>query len=139
MLKVVAGLVAGLIVALAAMYVIWLVGLQFFPLSNEGGFPSGESLRSVIRNMSTGSQVCIVLSWLGGSFLGALTAAHISRRLWPAWIVTIAVMLSCVANVLMFPHPEWLQFAAFIVPVAGGLLATHRARTVLRSPVVANG
>ena len=40
MLKIVAGLAVGLVVALAAIYVIWLVGLQAYPLPAESGFAS---------------------------------------------------------------------------------------------------
>ena len=138
-MKTVAGLIAGLVVALAAIYVIWLIGLQLFPLPTEGEISPSASLRETIRTMSPGTQAFVALSWLGGTFLGATTAAHVSRRIWPAWIVILLVTVSCVANMLVYPHPDWLQLAAIIVPVLGGLVAIHLARRNLSRPMVPHG
>ena len=139
MLKTVAGLAAGLIVALASIYVIWLVGLQLYPLPAESGFTSLESEGALIQAMPMGAQIFIALAWFGGAFIGGLTAAHISRRLWPAWVVAALVACISISNIVMFPHPEWMQLAAIIVPALGGLLATHWARRNLRRPMVAGG
>jgi len=139
MLKVVAGLVAGLIVALAAIYVIWLIALQVYPLPVEGGIRSLESEGALIQSMPTGALVFVAAAWFGGAFIGALTAAHISRRLWPAWVIAALVAFISISNVVMFPHPEWMQLAAVIVPVVGGLVATHMARRSLQATGVAHG
>ena len=139
MLKVVAALVAGLIVALATIYVVWLIGLQVYPLPIEGGIRSLESDGALIRSMPTGALAFVAAAWFAGAFIGASTAAHISRRLWPAWVVSALVALISISNIVMFPHPEWMQLAAVIVPALGGLIATHRAKKSLRQPMVANG
>ncbi|MGZ8999455.1 MAG: hypothetical protein ACXW2T_11435, partial [Allosphingosinicella sp.] len=81
MLKTVAGIFAGLIVALAAIYVIWLVGLQVYPMQTEGSLRSLESEGAMIRSMPVGALAFVAAAWFGGAFIGALTAAHISRRL----------------------------------------------------------
>ncbi|HET9429492.1 MAG TPA: hypothetical protein VFO69_14150 [Allosphingosinicella sp.] len=138
MLKIVAGLAAGLIVALAAIYVIWLVGLQVYPLPPESGLESLESEGALIQSMPTGALLFIAVAWFGGAFIGALTAAHISRRLWPGWVIAFLVACVSISNIIMFPHPEWMQLAAIIVPVLGGLLATHWARRNLHRPMIAN-
>ena len=139
MLKVVAGLVAGLIVALAAIYVIWLIALQVYPLPAEGGIRSLESEGALIQSMPTGALAFVAAAWFGGAFIGALTAAHISRRLWPAWVIAALVASISISNIVMFPHPEWMQLAAVIVPIVGGLVATHMARRSLRGASVAHG
>ena len=138
MLKILAGLVAGLVVALAAIYVIWLVGLQIYPLPPESGQGSLESEGALIQAMPTGAQAFIALAWLGGAFVGGLTAVQISRRYWPGWIIAALVAFISISNIVMFPHPEWMQIAAVIVPVIGGLLATHWARRSLRTPLLAD-
>ena len=139
MLKTAAGIFAGLIVALAAIYVIWLIGLQLYPLQTEGAFQSVESQGALIGSMPTGALAFVAAAWFGGAFMGALTAAHISRRLWPAWLVAALVTLLAIANIIMFPHPDWMQLAAIIVPILGGLFATHWARRSLTRPMVAHG
>ena len=138
MLKIVAGLAVGLVVALAAIYVIWLVGLQVYPLPAESGFESLESEGALIRSMPTGALAFIAAAWLGGAFIGALTAAHISRRLWTGWVIAALVACVSISNIIMFPHPEWMQLAAVIVPVLGGLLATHMAKRNLARPLIAD-
>ena len=139
MLKVVAGLVAGLFVALAAIYVIWLVALQVYPLPVEGGIRSLESEGALIESMPTGALIFVAIAWFGGAFIGALTAAHISRRLWPAWVVAFLVAAISISNIVMFPHPTWMQLAAVIVPILGGLIATHMARRSLGRAIDAHG
>jgi hypothetical protein len=139
MLKTVAGVAAGLIVALATIYVIWLVGLQIYPLPAESGLGSLESQGALIQSMPTGAQAFIAAAWLGGAFVGALTAVHISRRLWTGWLVAAFVAIISISNIIMFPHPEWMQLAAIIVPVLGALLATHWAKASLNKPLVSDG
>jgi hypothetical protein len=138
MLKIIAGLVAGLAVALASIYVIWLIGLQIYPLPQESGAVSLESEGALIQSMPTGAQAFIVLAWFGGAYLGALTATHISRRYWPGWIIAGFVACVAIANIVMFPHPEWMQIGAVVVPIVGGLLASHWARRSFRAPLLAD-
>src|SRR5687767_13951349 len=99
MLKIIAGLVAGLVVALAAIYVIWLVGLQIYPLPAESAYGTLESEGALIEFMPTGAHAFIALAWLGGAFIGALTAAQISQRLWPGWVVAALIAVVSIANV----------------------------------------
>ena len=139
MLKTAAGLVAGLITALAAIYVIWLIGLQLYPMQTEASLESLESQGAMIRSMPTGALAFVAAAWFGGAFIGGLTAVHISRRLWTGWLIAALVAMISIANIVMFPHPEWMQLAAIIVPVLGGLVATHWARSSLNRPTIANG
>ena len=139
MLKTVAGIAAGLIVSLAAIYVIWLVGLQIYPMQTEGSLQSLESQGAMIRSRPTGALAFVAAAWFGGAFIGGLTAAHISRRLWAGWLIAAFVALVSIANIVMFPHPEWMQLAAIVVPILGGLFATHWARQTLNRPSIANG
>ena len=131
MLKNMVGVGVGLVVALAAIYVIWLVGLNVYPLPPEASQESLEGLGARIEFMPIGAQIFIFGSWLGGAFAGALTAALISRRLWPTWVVAAWVALISLGNVVMFPAPEWMQVGAIVAPVLGTLLAVHRARRSL--------
>ncbi len=132
MLRVIAGLVAGLIVALLAIYVIWLIGLQVYPIAPESSLGDLESQGALIRSMPLGAHIFIALAWLGGAFLGSRTAAQITRRSWAGWIIAALVACISISNIIMFPHPEWMQVAAFIVPVLGGLAGTRWAARTLR-------
>jgi hypothetical protein len=53
MLKIIAGLVAGFAVALASIYVIWLVGLQIYPLPPATGSTGLERWGELIPTLPT--------------------------------------------------------------------------------------
>jgi hypothetical protein len=42
--------------------------------------------------------------------------------------VAALVAAASILNILMIPHPEWMQIGAVIAPVLGGLVATHLAK-----------
>lgn len=132
MLKIIAGLVAGFAVALASIYVIWLVGLQIYPLPPASGSAGLERWGELIPTLPTGAQLFIVLSWFGGAFLGTLTAIQVSRRYWPGWIIAAFVGCTAIANIFEYAIPDWMQIAAVVVPIAGAVLASHAAKRSLR-------
>lgn len=134
MLKIIAGLVAGLIVALAAIYVVQAIGNAIYPLPAEANLWSYEGAEALIGGMPLGAQAFVVGAWFASAFVGGLTAAQISRTLWPAWVIVALVAFASILNIVMIPHPEWMQIAAVVAPVMGGLIAVHRAKRNRRDP-----
>jgi hypothetical protein len=123
-----AGLVAGLIAAVAAMIVVGFVGNLFVPLSDAPvpGQTETEAVTEAVTVALTaaplGAQVTVLLAWFAAALAGAATARFISRVSWPGW--TIAGLLALLlAGTFLVPLPVWMQVFAVLGPLAGGALA----------------
>lgn len=127
MAKLIGGIVAGILVGLGVILGVELVGQLIYP-TGEVDMASSEAVGAMIASLPTGALLFVVLAWFLGALAGGGAAVLISGRRWAAWLIGGLVALSGVANILMYPHPAWMQIAAVIVPVIGGLVAGHFVR-----------
>jgi hypothetical protein len=82
-------------------------------------------MAALIRGRPPGAMAFTVAAWFAGALAGGIVANLIANRRWPAWVMAGVVALASILNVLVIPHPDWVQIAAFVVPVLGGLIARH--------------
>ena len=126
--RIIGGIVAGIVSAFVAIWLIEFVGHSVYPLRSDVNYGNAEEMASLIRGMPIGAQAFVVCAWFGGALAGGVVANSIAKRRWPAWPVAGLVAAASILNILMIPHPEWMQVGAVIAPVLGGLIATHLAR-----------
>ncbi len=124
MLKVVLGLVVGVVAAFGTVYVLELLAHQIFP----GVVVSGENAGPI----PVGMQIFIILAYLVGAFVGGLVGGRIADRRWVAWTVALVVVASAVASIFVVRQPLLMSIAGIIAPLIGGFLA---ARMVPDRPV----
>ena len=120
--RIIAGVVAGILAAFAAVYAVELIGRFFYPAANVD-VSDIEQLKAMMATMTIGAKLFVAGAWFVGAFAGGLVAALIVRRPWAAWTPAIVVALAALANILVMPHPAWMQVSAFVLPLLGGLLA----------------
>lgn len=128
MARIIGGIVAGIVSAFAAIWLIELVGHSIYPVRSDVNYGNVEEMASLIRGMPLGAQAFVVAAWFGGALIGGVVANLIADRRWPAWPVAALVAAASILNILMIPHPDWMQVGAVVAPVLGGLIATHLAR-----------
>ena len=128
MARIIGGIVAGVVVGFAAIWLIELAGHSVYPVRSDVNYGNVEEMASLIRGMPAGAQAFVVGAWFGGALAGGGVANLIARRRWPAWPVAGMVAAASILNILMIPHPEWMQVGAVLAPVLGGLVATHLAK-----------
>jgi len=115
-MRKIAGVVFGVVIAMAAVagmdwFVHWL-----FPLAVAN--PNDmASIRAAIEAAPMAAKVLIVGGWFLGALMGGLVAVRISG--WPPsiWIVTAIFIAACLANVILIPHPLWMQIAGVLAPL----------------------
>jgi hypothetical protein len=49
----------------------------------------------------------------------------LSLKVWAGWIIAGLILLGGVANIMMIPHPLWMQIAAVVAPLLGGWVVTR--------------
>ena len=117
-----AGLVAGLAAAVAAMIAVGFVGNLFVPLSDATAPGQSEAVTVALTTAPIGAQVIVLIAWFSAAFAGAAVARYVSRATWPGW--TIAGLLALfLAGTFLVPLPIWMQVLAVLGPLAGGALA----------------
>lgn len=122
MLRLILGIVAGIVAAFAAVWAIDLIGHQIYPRGYID-VSSYESIGRFIKSLPAGALVFILLAWFGGALVGGLVAATVSQRRWTLWLIAILVAAVGVFNVIMIPHPLLLQVGAAVAPLLGALAA----------------
>lgn len=128
MLRIILGIVAGIVAAFAGVMAIELTGHQFFPQPSDLNMRDPEQIRAAIDALPLGAMLFVIAAWFGGALVGGVVAKLISQRVWAAWAIAGVVALAGIMNILMIPHPLLMQIGAVAAPLLGGLLAAHIGR-----------
>lgn len=117
------GIVAGIVAAFAAIWIIDLGGHMLYPVPSDLGMHDYEAIGAFLRSMPPLALFIIVLAWFVGAVLGGYVAAAVSRRDWTIWAVAGLVAVGGILNVMIIPHPLLLQIGAVAAPLLGGVAA----------------
>ena len=128
MLRIILGIVGGVIAGFAAIWLTDMIGHSIYPIPSDVSIGNPEQMGALIRGMPGGAQAFVVAAWFAGALVGGIVANLIADQRWTAWVIAGFVALASILNILMIPHPEWMQISAVVAPVLGGLIAAHLAR-----------
>lgn len=128
MVRVIGGVVLGLIAGMIAVWCVEMVNHLLYPIPADVRIDNPERLGEFVRTMSIGAQLFVAGGWLVGAFVGGWVAGTISRRNWTIWLIAVLVAAAGIANVLYVAHPLLLQIASVVSPLIGGLIASALLR-----------
>ena len=128
MLRIILGIVGGVIAGFVAIWLTDMIGHSIYPISSDVSIGNPEQMGALIRGMPAGAQAFVVAAWFAGALVGGIVANLIADQRWTAWVIAGFVALASILNILMIPHPEWMQISAVVAPLLGGLIAAHLAR-----------
>ena len=123
--RLIGGLLLGTLAAFVSVFLIEWIGHFVFPLPSDLALEDPESLERALGGIPLPLKLIVAFAWFAGATDGAWVAMRMSRRSWVGWAVAAIVAVAALANVLMIPHPVWMQIAAVAAPLCGGLLAHH--------------
>ena len=122
MARTIGGILAGIVAMLAVIVAIELAAHLVFPVpSDRDAVPIGV-------------QLLVLAAYFLGALAGGALAARISGRAWTAWAVAIVVVAGAIWSMFMIPHPQWMQIAAVVAPLVGGVVAGHFGRGRASAP-----
>ena len=86
------------------------------------------ALAAVVAGMPIVAKLLVAAGWFAGPLAGAWLALRISDWRMAGRIVTAVVLAGSIANIVMLPHPFWMQACAVLLPILGGALGiwSHR-------------
>ncbi|HEU5285007.1 MAG TPA: hypothetical protein VFU20_00685 [Sphingomicrobium sp.] len=118
MVRTLAGLAAGLAVAILSIAAVEAVGNQLYPP------PAGYDMTTAsAETLPVETLVWPVIGWFLGSIAGSWVARRASGERWPGWAIAACVLAATVLNLALIRHPLWMIVAGVVAPVAGGWFA----------------
>jgi uncharacterized protein YneF (UPF0154 family) len=120
-----AGIIVGILAAIAAVLAISWIGDMLFPADADAGLRDPEQVSASFAAAPIGAQLFLVLAWLGGAFAGGVVARRISGQSWPVLLIAGLLLLAALPLIAIVAMPTWLMVALLAAPVIGGFLARH--------------
>ena len=124
-MRTLAGILVGILVAIATVLAISLIGDLIFPANADAGVRDPEQISTAFSTAPIGAQIFLVLAWLGGAFAGGIVARRISRQGWPVLLIAALLFLAALPIISIVAVPAWLMAALLAAPIVGGFLARH--------------
>lgn len=125
MLRIVGGIIAGLVVAVALVAAIESIGHLIFPPPEGVDLKDPETLKTIMNEIPMGAKVAVLIAWFGGAFGGGIVAKLISKVSWSPWVITAFMLAMGGYTLTLFPHPVWMIIGAVLLPIFAGFLATR--------------
>lgn len=122
------GVLLGIAVAVGVVFLVELIGHAVLPVPTDYDPMTEEGAARYLREAPIAAKLGLVFGWFAGALAGGWMAVRVGRRTWLAWIVAIMIALAGVTNVIMIPHPLWMQAAAVAAPLLAGWLASRSRR-----------
>ena len=125
MLRTILGIVAGVVVAFVVLMGLEMAGHAAMPPPAGLDPADPEDLKQMVASASTAAKAWVVFAWFAAAVAGGWVARRLSRASWAGWVIAGLIVVGGIANIMMIPHPLWLQIAAVVAPLLGGWLVTR--------------
>lgn len=117
------GIVIGAAVAVGVVFGLETLDQHIFSWP-QVDFHDVAGLRAMIEGAPMTAKAMVVGGWFLGALAGGLIAVRVAGWAWAGWIIALLVIAGGVANVVMIPHPLWMQIAAIAAPLLAGVVVS---------------
>ncbi|KQW82940.1 hypothetical protein [Brevundimonas sp. Root1279] len=131
MLRLILGIVAGVVLAGVLVGVFETLGHALYPPPAGIDLTDPAQLAAVMERIPLAAKLWVVGAWGLAAYIAGLVAAMVSKRTWTPWIIAGVVAAAAVTTVLMIVHPTWMNVAAVAAPALAGWLAVLTARRII--------
>lgn len=125
MLRTILGIVAGVLVAFVALMGLEMAGHAAMPPPAGLDPADPADLEQMVASASMAAKAWVVFGWFAAVVAGGWVARRLSRKGWAGWVIAGLIVLGGIANIMMIPHPLWMQIAAVAAPLLGGWVVTR--------------
>lgn len=128
MLRTILGIVAGVVLAMVVMMALEMAGHAAMPPPPGLDPADPEDVKQMVASASMAAKAWVVFGWFAAALAGGWLARRLSRKGWAGWVIAVLIAVGGIANIMMIPHPLWMQIAAVGAPLVAGWI-------VMRLPV----
>lgn len=123
--RTILGIFAGVVLAFAVMMALEMVSFAVFPPPAGLDPADPEDLKRIVAATPMTAKAWVVSGWFAAAAAGGWLARRLSRKEWAGWVIAGLILIGGVANIMMIPHPLWMQIAAVAAPLLGGWIVTR--------------
>ena len=126
--KNIAAGVAGVIVAVALVWLVEKAGHAVYPPPPDLDFADADAMRGYIAKLPIGAFLFVGAAWFIGTLAGTVTACKIGDAQPRTYAVIIGglMLLATAANLIMIPHPMWFS----VLGIVGIIVAAWLGMTI---------
>jgi len=123
--------IAGVIVAIALVWVVELIGHSIYPTPADLDHGNSDVMRAYIDTLPLGAMLAVAIAWFVGSLGGCFVACRLgsARPLIYALVVGGMMFAGAVFNLLIIPHPLWFSALGIVGIFVGAWLGMTLGRS----------
>lgn len=126
-MRVVLGVLAGVVAAVLCIFAIEFVGHMIYPPPANLNLSNSEAAAQIIASLPAGAFAFVLAAWFLGALAGAWVANAIGRSSLGGWIVALFVICAGAYTMWLIPHPAWMWAAGVILPLLAAGIAQRLA------------
>ena len=124
MMRLVPGVVAGVVCGFVVIYAVEQVGHQIWPVATKLDLKDKAAAAAFLANMPLGGLLTVLAAWILGAYTGSVVGLLAADRRRIAGVIPAAVIFAATVLVLfMLPHPLWMAVGGLGGIIAAGGLA----------------
>lgn len=124
MLRLVLGVIAGVVSGFVVIYAVEQVGHQIWPVATELDLKDKAAAAAFLANMPVGALLTVLAAWILGAYTGSMVGLLIADRRRIAGVLPAALIFAATVLVLfMLPHPLWMAVGGLGGVIAAAWLA----------------
>lgn len=133
MLRAVLAFLAGAVAMSLTVAGVQMIGHRLWPLP-AGIDPSNHAqMAGIVESMPVAAKAWVVLAYAIATAVAVLVATTIARTRWKGLGIALGglMVVLCIINLLMLPHPLWMIVATLAIPlpIAIGVARWRRPAT----------
>ena len=123
--------IAGIIVAVALVWVVELIGHSIYPTPADLDYGDTDVMRAYIDTLPLGALLTVAIAWFVGSLGGCFVACRLgsARPLVYALVVGGVMFAGAVFSLLIIPHPLWFSALGIVGIFVGAWLGMTLGRS----------
>ena len=108
--------IAGVVIAVALVWLVEMVGHSVYPPPPNLDFADADAMRAYTSRLPIGAFLFVGGAWFIGTLCGTFAACKIgdARPLIFAGIVGGLMLIATAANLMMIPHPLWFSILGIV-------------------------
>ncbi len=118
--------VAGVVIAVALVWVVEKVGHAVYPPPPDLNFADPDAMRAYIATLPLGALLFVAAAWFIGTLCGTCAACAIgtAKPVIFAMLVGGLMLIATIINLVMIPHPMWFSVPGIVGIVVAAWLGT---------------
>jgi len=123
MLRIILGIIGGVIVAFIVTFLIESIGHTAFPVA--GDLPMSDP--AYLDAVPLPAKLMVMPAWFLASLCGGALANAISRSGWAGWAVAACMIAGAAYSFTQIVHPTWMIAGGIILPLLAAWIASRFA------------